>query len=643
MIDPVYAALALAIAALALPGFGAGLAWAMWLLLPLGFALGFVIAALFLYQALIERFGPPHEAPFLALRWAQSHPKAQASAMRAARQVVQLYQLGPDDLIVSAPPGPGLQQLVDDALDADSRVPAIAQTPLDIDLLGRQLATALGGEAAQQAAFGAQLVRALPMRRPQPWWRGWPLGLRRQFGRWLFTGKTHDWAADGLSQMLMLARAPGPTDWQRSRQLVVGHWLYRARLRNGLQLVPEDASNVAGELPIAQQISLKLLVAVMQGASATGLIWRHPSRHRMIRYFAQLRDQAEDGPAPKPQPQGASGAPAPAPIAAAAAPNSAVALLRRMPAAAGAAMARPEAFLGGQVHLGAGHTWPMAPDGGGPLQLIAQLPCDVLASLGLWGQGSGVLLFLAQSQGPARRLLHLPAAPALAGTSSTPIWPATPVALGPAPDAIAQALGQPPQPRPVLSENALHPDLLATGWPWVARVVQDMVHDLASAPENAQDAELGTELGAKIAHNARRAAARFGALPPDARLAPPERAACLDWLQAGLRAGAGAQIEAALRRATAGVLAQAQAQPHAPARTALPASAMPYFAAELAQTAARGAHLLGAAETPSALCLLSTGPELAPALPAVQFWVSKTAAQAGDCSAVSATATAFEG
>ena len=289
--------------------------------------------------------------------------------MRAARQVVQLYQLGPDDLIVSAPPGPGLQQLVDDALDADSRVPAIAQTPLDIDLLGRQLATALGGEAAQQAAFGAQLVRALPMRRPQPWWRAWPLGLRRQFGRWLFTGKTHDWAADGLSQMLMLARAP----------------------------------------------------------------------------------------------------------------------------------------------------------------------------------------------------------------------------------------------------------------------------------ENAQDAELGTELGAKIAHNARRAAARFGALPPDARLAPPERAACLDWLQAGLRAGAGAQIEAALRRATAGVLAQAQAQPHAPARTALPASAMPYFAAELAQTAARGAHLLGAAETPSALCLLSTGPELAPALPAVQFWVSKTAAQAGDCSAVSATATAFEG
>lgn len=643
MIDPVYAALALALAALALPGFGAGLAWAMWLLLPLGFALGFVIAALFLYQALIERFGPPHEAPFLALRWAQSHPKAQASAMRAARQVVQLYQLGPDDLIVSAPPGPGLQQLVDDALDADSRVPAIAQTPLDIDLLGRQLATALGGEAAQQAAFGAQLVRALPMRRPQPWWRAWPLGLRRQFGRWLFTGKTHDWAADGLSQMLMLARAPGPTDWQRSRQLVVGHWLYRARLRNGLQLVPEDASNVAGELPIAQQISLKLLVAVMQGASATGLIWRHPSRHRMIRYFAQLRDQAEDGPAPKPQPQGASGAPAPAPIAAAAAPNSAVALLRRMPAAAGAAMARPEAFLGGQVHLGAGHTWPMAPDGGGPLQLIAQLPCDVLASLGLWGQDSGVLLFLAQSQGPARRLLHLPAAPALAGTSSTPIWPATPVALGPAPDAIAQALGQPPQPRPVLSENALHPDLLATGWPWVARVVQDMVHDLASAPENAQDAELGTELGAKIAHNARRAAARFGALPPDARLAPPERAACLDWLQAGLRAGAGAQIEAALRRATAGVLAQAQAQPHAPARTALPASAMPYFAAELAQTAARGAHLLGAAETPSALCLLSTGPELAPALPAVQFWVSKTAAQAGDCSAVSATATAFEG
>jgi hypothetical protein len=285
----------------------------------------------------------------------------------------------------------------------------------------------------------------------------------------------------------------------------------------------------------------------------------------------------------------------------------------------------------------------MAPDGGAPLQLIAQLPCDVLASLGLWGQDSGVLLFLAQSQGPERRLLHLPAAPALAGTSSTPIWPATPVALGPAPDAIAQALGQPPQPRPVLLENALHPDLLATGWPWVARVVQDMVHDLASAPENAQDAELGTELGAKIAHNARRAAARFGALPPDARLAPPERAACLDWLQAGLRAGAGAQIEAALRRATAGVLAQAQAQPHAPARTALPASAMPYFAAELAQTAARGAHLLGAAETPSALCLLSTGPELAPALPAVQFWVSKTAAQAGDCSAVSATATAFEG
>ena len=40
MIDPVYAALALALAALALPGFGAGLAWAMWLLLPLGFASG---------------------------------------------------------------------------------------------------------------------------------------------------------------------------------------------------------------------------------------------------------------------------------------------------------------------------------------------------------------------------------------------------------------------------------------------------------------------------------------------------------------------------------------------------------------------------------------------------------------------------
>ena len=59
MIDPVYAALALALAAFALPGFGAGLAWALWVLLPLGFALGFVIAALFLYQALIERFGPP--------------------------------------------------------------------------------------------------------------------------------------------------------------------------------------------------------------------------------------------------------------------------------------------------------------------------------------------------------------------------------------------------------------------------------------------------------------------------------------------------------------------------------------------------------------------------------------------------------
>lgn len=59
MIDPVYAALALALAAFALPGLGAGLALAMWWLLPLVFALGFVIAALFLYQALVERFGPP--------------------------------------------------------------------------------------------------------------------------------------------------------------------------------------------------------------------------------------------------------------------------------------------------------------------------------------------------------------------------------------------------------------------------------------------------------------------------------------------------------------------------------------------------------------------------------------------------------
>ena len=108
-------------------------------------------------------------------------------------------------------------------------------------------------------------------------------------------------------------------------------------------------------------------------------------------------------------------------------------------------------------------------------------------------------------------------------------------------------------------------------------------------------------------------------------------------------AGTSGPQQARSTRRAAQALAQAQAQPHAPARTALPASAMPYFAAELAQTAAHGAHLLGAAETPSALCLLSTGPELAPALPAVQFWVSKTAAQAGDCSAVSATATAFEG
>jgi hypothetical protein len=70
---------------------------------------------------------------------------------------------------------------------------------------------------------------------------------------------------------------------------------------------------------------------------------------------------------------------------------------------------------------------------------------------------------------------------------------------------------------------------------------------------------------------------------------------------------------------------------------------MAYFAAELAQNPTLGAHLLGAAETPNALCLLSTGPELAPALPAVEFWVAKTAAKAGDCSAVGATAAAFEG
>lgn len=641
MIDPVYAALALALAAFALPGLGAGLALAMWWLLPLVFALGFVIAALFLYQALVERFGPPHEAPFLALRWAQSHPKAWRSAMRAAQQVVQLYQLSPDDLNVSAPPDASLQQLVDDALDADSRVPAIAQTPLDIDLLGRQLAIALGGEAAQQAAFGAQLVRALPMRRPQPWWRAWPMGLRRQFGRWLFSGKTHDWAADGLAQMLMLARAPGPTDWQRSRQLVVGHWLYRARLRNGLQLVPEDASNVAGELPISQQISLKLLVAVMQDASVPGLIWRHPSRHRMIRYFAQLRDQAEGGGAPALSP---SLSPAPAPSSPAATPNSAVALLRRLSTPASPFVARPVAFLGGDVQLGAGQNWPTAPEGEAPLQLIAQLPCDALAALGLWGQDSGVLLFLAQAQGPTRRLLHLAEPPALASPSpaSAPFWPVVPVALGPAPDAIRQALGQPPQRCPVLAQNALHPDLLATGWPWTAQVVQDMVQDLASPPAALPAAD-GAAMAAKIAHNARRAAARFAALAPDARIAPADRAAFLDWLNGGLRAGAAAHIETALRRATAGVLAQAQARPHAPARAALPASAMAYFAAELAQNPTLGAHLLGAAETPNALCLLSTGPELAPALPAVEFWVAKTAAKAGDCSAVGATAAAFEG
>ena len=194
----------------------------------------------------------------------------------------------------------------------------------------------------------------------------------------------------------------------------------------------------------------------------------------------------------------------------------------------------------------------------------------------------------------------------------------------------------------MLAQNALHPDLLATGWPWTAQVVQDMVQDLASPPAALPAAD-GAAMAAKIAHNARRAAARFAALAPDARIAPADRAAFLDWLNGGLRAGAAAHIETGLRRATAGVLAQAQARPHAPARAALPASAMAYFAAELAQNPTFGAHLLGAAETPNALCLLSTGPELAPALPAVEFWVAKTAAKAGDCSAVGATAAAFEG